>query len=141
MNFKIKRGDLTIEVETEVELNTVLQSLGIKHQSGPSLRPSDFIVDFDTLRKVFNNIPGYSKARQLILLLKKYECYTSKDEIIKELNFESVQALGGALGVIGRHAGFFGISSHDIIDWKYTNSGAKYKLTDNMKQAIGDLDK
>jgi|WetSurMetagenome_2_1015567.scaffolds.fasta_scaffold149127_1 hypothetical protein len=141
MSFKIKKDDLTIEVETEAELNTVLQSLGTKRQSGVSLRPSDFTVDIDILRKVYSNIPEYSKARKLILLLNKFEGYTSKEEIIKELSIESVQALGGALGVIGRHAGFFGLSSHDIIDWKQTITGVKYKLTDNMKKAISDLNK
>jgi hypothetical protein len=137
MSIKITKGDFTIEVDTDSELKTVFQALGIQRQT-VSLKPSDFVVDTNALVKVYKSISVYSKSYKALHLLKERPNGLTKEELIEELELKSSQALGGVFGGIGRNANKFGVNTDDIYNWEFINNVETYRLTENMKKAMSE---
>ena len=137
MSIKITKDGITVEVDTESELRTVLTALGVR-QKTVSIKPSDFYLDTNILIEVYNSIPADSKSYELLQFLKEKPNGVTKTVLIKELGLDSGQALGGVFGGIGRHAIEFGASSDDIYQREFMGGNDIYKLTDNMIKAIDE---
>ncbi len=135
MSIKIKKGEYTIEVDTEAELNSVLQALGIQRKI-VSLKPIDFVLDSSVLIGMFREIPNYSDSYKALLLLKERPNGITGGELIKQLGLSSRQALGGVFGGIGRYINQFGINSHDVYKREYVTD--TYRLTENMIKSINE---
>lgn len=135
MSIKIIKEGFTFEVNTEAELRAVLSALNTKRQA-VSINPRDFMVDTNILVELYKSIPPQSKTRKVLNLLKEKPNGVTKRELLTKLGLESTQALGGALGSIGRHARRLGVITDDIYKWEYVNDDDKYSLTDSMVEAI-----
>jgi hypothetical protein len=139
MGIKITKGDTTIEVDTEDELKMVLNVLGTVKKHGPSIRPSDFAIDTDTLIAVYKEMPTYSKAHKVLYALRGRPDGMTTQELVKELELDKEQALGGVLGSIKKYAEPFGVDIKEIYKWTVINDKGVYVLTEKMAEVINTL--
>ncbi len=135
MSFRVMKDGFTIEVNTESEFRTVLNNLGLR-QRGTSLKPSDFVVDTNVLIELYKNIPQNTKAYVLLHMLKDKPAGLTTDELMKILDLDNGQALGGVFSGIAKHAKNSGVSPDDIYKWEFVADCDTYKLTNEMIKAI-----
>jgi hypothetical protein len=138
MSIKITRGDITVEVSTQEELELVLDTLN-RHDSSRKSSVEYNGNNADILSCVYKTIPPYTKAYEILTALKDAPDGIIDTELINKLNLGNMQALGGSMGAISRRANEAGSNFIRIIESSMTKDGEwRYKLTDAMRKAMDD---
>ena len=137
MAIRIIKDGITFEVETGDELQVVLSAL--KDRQGKIVESKSTDIKPKNLTEFFKSIDKDSNQRKFIVALRDKPTGMTDDELRSLLKLDTGPALGGTLGALTKLANKAGLHSEDIYRTEPRQDGWYYQLTDEMMEAIKDM--
>jgi len=142
MGFRVKAKNVTVEVDSERELRSVLSILGVV-SNGAVPTPATIASEQtsgERLLKFLNHLPeGYQVI--VIRSLAKATVGLTDVELRQHLGLANNSQLAGIMAGLSKNAGANGLSYEDIVERQQrtdVRDGSKYfyKLTDGMRDVV-----
>ena len=138
--IRIVKGELVIEVESEHDLNIVLDAL--KEPAGITKKQWDIAVPEGAMLKFFKAIQPFTSTNvyKMLMALKENPNGLTEYELKAKLGVDKGQAFGGMMGGITKNARNYGLEPSNIYTCNKSEDGQSmmYKLTEEMLLAIND---